>query len=98
MFAGKWKQRNLGETLRDLQLRKNARSNSDFRVLIESFSDLRRSEMLTRPLYLAAKSKMIDLKGLDSSNNIDSRINITTFFNFPEMFRRYIGHLQCYIF
>jgi len=27
-----------------------------------------------------------------------SRINITTFFNFPDMFRRYIRHLQCYIF
>ena len=40
----------------------------------------------------------IDSKGLDSSNNIDSRINITTFFNFPDMFRRYIRHLQCYIF
>ena len=37
-------------------------------------------------------------RGLDSSNNIDSRINITTFFNFPDMFRRYIRHLQCYIF
>ena len=24
------------------------------------------------------------LKGLDSSNNIDSRINITTLFNFPD--------------
>ena len=39
-----------------------------------------------------------DPKGLDSSNNIDSRINITTFFNFPDMFRWYIHHLQCYIF
>ena len=38
------------------------------------------------------------LKGLDSSNNIDIRINITTFFNFPDMFRRFIRHLQCYIF
>ena len=37
-----------------------------------------------------------DLKGLDSSNNTDSRINITTFFNFPDMFRRYIRHLQCH--
>ena len=54
--------------------------------------------MLTRPLYLPAKSKMIDPKGLDSINNIDSRINITTFFNFPDIFRRYIRHLQCYIF
>ena len=36
--------------------------------------------------------------GLDSSNKIDSRINITTFFNFPDMFRRYIRHLQCYTF
>ena len=27
-----------------------------------------------------------------------SRINITTFYNFPDMFRRYIRHLQCYIF
>ena len=25
---------------------------------------------------------------LDSSNNIDSRLNITTFFNFPDMFRK----------
>ena len=32
------------------------------------------------------------------SHNIDSRVNITTFFNFPDMFRRYIRHLQCYIF
>ena len=40
----------------------------------------------------------IDPKGLDSSNNIDSRINITTFFNLPDMLRRYIRHLQCYIF
>ena len=31
-------------------------------------------------------------------NNIDSRINITTFFNLPDMFRRYIRHRQCYIF
>jgi len=41
---------------------------------------------------------VIDPKGLDSSNNIDSRINITTFFNLPDMFRRYTRHLQCYIF
>ena len=27
-----------------------------------------------------------------------SRINITTFFNFPDMFWRYIRHRQCYIF
>ena len=27
-----------------------------------------------------------------------SRINITTFFNLPDMFRRYTRHLQCYIF
>ena len=33
-------------------------------------------------------------KGLDSSNNIDSRINIKTFIKFPDMFRRYIPHLQ----
>ena len=31
-------------------------------------------------------------------NNIDSRINITTFFNLRDMFQRYICHLQCYIF
>ena len=29
---------------------------------------------------------------------IHVRINITTFFNFPDMFRRYIRHLQWYIF
>ena len=29
------------------------------------------------------------LEDLDSSNNIHSRINITTLFNFPDMFRRY---------
>ena len=28
----------------------------------------------------------------------NSRINITTFFNFPDVFRRYIRHVQCYIF
>ena len=39
-----------------------------------------------------------DPKGLDSSNNIGSRINTTTFFNFSDMSRRYICHLQCYIF
>ena len=37
-------------------------------------------------------------KGLDSSNNIDNRMKITTFFNLPDMFRRYLRHLQCYIF
>ena len=37
------------------------------------------------------------LKGLDSSNNIDSRINITTFFNFPDMFRRYIRLLRLFL-
>ena len=37
-------------------------------------------------------------KGLDSSNNIDSGINITTFLSLPHMFRRYLRHLQCYIF
>ena len=31
-------------------------------------------------------------------NNTDRRINITTFFNLPDIFRRYIRHLQCYIF
>ena len=30
--------------------------------------------------------------------HIYSRINITTFFNFPDMFRWYIRDLQCYIF
>ena len=37
-------------------------------------------------------------KGLDSSNNIDNRMKITSFFNLPDMFRRYLRHLQCYIF
>ena len=37
------------------------------------------------------------LKGLDSSNNIDSRINITTFFNFRDMFRRYIRLLRLFL-
>ena len=33
-----------------------------------------------------------------TKNFLVSRINITTFFNFPDMFLRYIRHLQCYIF
>ena len=37
------------------------------------------------------------IMGLDSSNNIDSRKSITTFFNFPDIFQRYIRHLQCNI-
>ena len=42
--------------------------------------------------FLNMRSKYISPKGLDSTNNIDSRINMTTFFNFPDMFR-YIRHL-----
>ena len=81
--------------------------------LIKNFSRLTRSQITSdtnskihiykRCLLHFTKQELFEKhiiysKGLDSSNNIDNRINITTFFNFPNMFRRYIRHLQCYIF
>ena len=35
------------------------------------------------------------LKRRDNSNNVEIFKNNTTFFNFPDMFRRYIRHRQC---
>ena len=48
------------------------------------------SPLFLRPFWLSISTVNVFQR--------DSRINITTFFNFPGMFRRYIRHLQCYIF
>ena len=48
------------------------------------------SPLFLRPFWLSISTVNVFQR--------DSRINITTFFNFPDIFRRYIRHLQCYIF
>ena len=60
----------LGKTPKDWQFRRKFKSNSAFLALIETFSSLRRSEMLRRPSYLAAMSWIMEPKGRDSRKQI----------------------------
>ena len=85
VVAGRWKQMNLGKTPKDWQFRKKFKSNSAFRALIETFSSLRRSEMLRRPSYMAAMSWIMEPKGRVSRKQIVIFKKVTTCFNFEDM-------------
>ena len=56
------------------------------------------SNVFNMSLWLGRLCKHFPRLRHEMNYSIDSRINITTFFNFPDMFRRYIRHLQCNIF